>query len=73
MIPRKRSSSDASDITKKVAGSTKRGKDFIIDQNTSGYFFIKFSDGGKLPKTMKGRFTKYEEAQYVIDSYLRGG
>lgn len=73
MIPRKKSSSDASDVTKKVVGSTKKGKkDLIIDQNSQSYFFVKFADGGQLPQALKGRFTRYEFAEHAVRAYLAG-
>lgn len=70
MIPRSKSSSDENDITKRVAGKTVKGKELIIDQDPRGYFFIKFSSGGKLPKGLGGRYTRYEIAQNAVESYL---
>lgn len=70
MTSRKKSSSDASDITKKVVGKTKKDKEIIIDQDVQGYFFVKFSTGGQLPPSLNGRFTRYEFAQYAVRSYL---
>lgn len=69
MIARDKSITDANDITKKVAGKTKKKKEIIIDQDRHGYFFIKFKDGGQLPKQFKGKFTKYEFAQNLVDTY----
>lgn len=73
MTARKKSSSDASDITKKVVGVTKKGgKKLIIDQDNVGYFFVKFSDGGQLPRELMGKYTRYEFAENMIAVYLRG-
>ena len=72
MTPREKSTTDGNDITKKVAGTTSKKKKVVIDQNTHGYYFIKFADGGQLPKQFKGRFTKYEFAQHVVDAYVAG-
>jgi len=72
MIPRKKSNTDGNDITKKVVGSTGKGKKLIIDQNPQGYFFSKFATGGQLPPQLGGRFTRYEFAEYQISSYLKG-
>lgn len=72
MTARKKSSSDASDITKKIVGKTAKDKELIIDQTTTGLFFIKFNTGGQLPKELSGRYTKYEYATDAIAVYLRG-
>ena len=72
MTQRKRSSSDVNDIVKKVVGKTKKDKELIIDQYSNGMFFIKFSTGGKLPPTLKGRYVRYEAARNAIEYYLEG-
>ena len=72
MTQRKRSSSDANDIVKKVVGKTKKNKEMIIDQHSNGMYFIKWSDGGKLPPTLKGRYVRYEAAKNAIEYYLEG-
>ncbi len=73
MTARRRSNSDENDITKKVVGKTKKGqKELIIDQTTQGYFFVKFGNGGQLPKELGGRFTRYEFAENAIRLYLEG-
>ena len=72
MTPREKSSSDVSDITKRVVGRTKGKKELIIDQTKQGYFFIKFSTGGELPTILSGRYTRYELAVHDINKYLAG-
>lgn len=72
MIPREKSNTDESDITKRVVGKTKKGKELVVDQNTLGYFFIKFTTGGQLPSTLSGKFTNYDVAERAIESYLAG-
>ena len=72
MTQRKRSSSDANDIVKKTVGKTKKGKELVIDQYSNGLYFIKFSNGGILPPTLKGRYVRYEAAKHAIDFYLEG-
>lgn len=66
----KRHATDDADIINKIAGATQKGKQLKIGQYTSGYFYVTFNDGGKLPKTLKGRFTNYLLAQEAIDLYL---
>ncbi len=70
MIPRKKSTSDENDITKRVAGTTKSGRNIVIDQNIQGLYFCKLDGKGSIPKVLKGRFTRYDAAQNAIDSYL---
>ncbi len=72
MIPRKKSTSDGNDITKKTVAQTKGKKELIIDQHTTGSFFIKFKDGGQLPEHLSGRYTNYDIALKDINGYLAG-
>lgn len=72
MMDVKRHATDDADIINKVAGQTKRGKKLKVGQYASGYFYITFVDGGKLPKTLLGRYTNYTLAQQDIDLYLSG-
>ena len=72
MTQRKRSSSDANDIVKKVVGKTKKDKELVIDQHSNGMYFVKFNTGGILPPTLKGRYVRYEAAKRAIEFYLEG-
>ena len=72
MTRRKRSDSDANDIVKKPSAKTKGGKNFIIDQNTNGLFFIRFEGGGEVPKALSGKYLRHEVAKYAINAYLAG-
>ena len=68
---RKRHASDVNDVVNRVSGSTKKGKKLKIGQDTNGYFYITFVDGGKLPKMLYGRFVRYDEAENKIKLYLK--
>ena len=72
MTPKEKSTSDGNEITKRVVSKTKGGKELMIDQNGHGYFFIKFSSGGQLPKELKGIYTKYEFAKEAVTNYMIG-
>lgn len=63
--------SSPSELSDKVAGITKGGKNFKIKQ-AAGYWYICFENGGQVPKVLKGKYTTYEYAQIAIDSYLSG-
>jgi len=71
MAELKNQGSDENNITKRVAGVTKGNKKLIIDMNAQGYFFIKFKNGGKLPSSLTGRYTRYEFAERDIARYLK--
>ncbi len=77
MIAREKSNSDGNDITKRVVGKT-RGtskvghKDIVIDQNSNGYFYVKFVGGGQIPAVLSGLFTRYEFATDAVSVYSRG-
>ncbi len=77
MTRRKRSDSDVNDIVKKTAGKNKssrfkENKNFIIDQNTNGLYFVRFEGGGQVPVVLSGKYLRYEVAQYAINAYLVG-
>lgn len=70
MTARKKSTSDVNDVATKVAGSTKKSKEIVIDQYDTGLWFIKFKTGGQLPPALEGKFTRYEWAQKAVNEYL---
>lgn len=64
------SEGDKTDITKRVAGKTKKGKEFKIGQYTTGTFFIHFADGGQIPASLSGKYLRYEDAERAINAYI---
>lgn len=60
------------EVSKKVAGTTKKGKNLNIKQDKLGYWVIQFEDGGQLPAGLKGKFTQHQVAQDSINTYLAG-
>lgn len=72
MIPRRKSVSDDADILRRVVYTTKKGKEVKINQSKLGHFFVELGSGGKLPQRLKGRYTRYEEAEGAILAHFEG-
>ena len=70
---RERRASEENDCIGQVLGKTKRGKHVVVGQDTNGYYYIKFTTGGQLPKVLRGRFRRYEDAALKVQVYLEQG
>ena len=69
MTERKRQTSEENDVTQRVVAKTLKGKETKIGQYNSGMFYIYFSDGGQIPRSMSGRFMRYEDAEHSVNTY----
>lgn len=63
-------STQDSDVSNQVVGTTVGGKDLQIFQTPAGYWKVKFTSGGDLPPNLRGSFTRYEEAETQLHQYL---
>ena len=61
---------DDNEVTDRVVGTTKGGKDIVIYWDVTGYCRCKFTSGGQLPARLRGRFTRYEIAEDHVKAYL---
>jgi hypothetical protein len=65
-----RLTSEENDITQRIVGETSKGKSLRVGQYTTGYYYVTFTTGGKIPQSLSGRFMRYEEAEGAIKAYL---
>lgn len=58
------------DSSKMVAGVTRGGKKLNIFLDRTGYYKVRYTDGGQLPQSLSGKFTSYQTAEDEIKVYL---
>ena len=69
-MERERQTSEENDITQRIVGKTGNGKSLRVGQYTTGYFYVTYTSGGQIPKSLKGRFMRYTDAEDAIKAYL---
>ncbi len=53
-----------------VIAETKRGKKIRLHQYPFGLYWLSFADGGKMPRSLAGRFTHPEDAVRAAEHYV---
>lgn len=61
---------ESTDVSTRVVGTTQGGKDLVIFQTKQGYHGVKFTTGGQLPLKLTGKYLRYEDAEYAVNTYL---
>lgn len=69
-MERKRLILEESDVSQRVVGETKQGKELKVGRYNSGMHYIYFADGGQIPRMLSGKYLRYEEAADAIQLYL---
>lgn len=44
-------------------------REFLIDRDLSGLYYVRYEGGGKLPEILKGKFTSITLLETAIDRY----
>lgn len=60
---------DANKTQDKPADKRAALKEFVVDREETGLYFIKYTAGGEVPDTLKGKWTSLFRAEEAITNY----
>lgn len=61
---------DANKTQDKSADKRAAPKEFVVEREETGLYFIKYTAGGEVPDTLKGKWTSLFRAEEAITNYL---
>ncbi len=61
---------DSAEVVGSTLAQTKRGKKIILGRHKGGLYFLKFKDGGKLPKCLSGKYISVKQATFDSELYV---